>query len=357
MKVNLPHIHEYRDQHGKLKRYLRRPGFQKVRLRAEPGTPEFIAEYHEATQGATPTPKPVSVRAGEPGTVTAAIADYYRSKLYLSLAPGTRAMRRAVLERFRAKDGHRMIAEMRTADVSKRLAGLGPWAERNWLKSLRGLMKFAIASGLRKDDPTKLIEPTKATAGTFHTWTEEEIEIFEAMYPVGSTPRLAMALMLYTAARRSDAVLLGYQHMRAGRLVYRQQKTKRDMDIPVHPTLAAIIEATPSGNLTFLVTRYGRPFSANGMGNAMRKWCNKAALPDCTSHGLRKAQARRLAEAGCTPHEIAAITGHKTLAEVQRYTDAANRARLADAAVSRTELAHRTAHVIGSPSNTRKSNA
>ena len=56
----------------------------------------------------------------------------------------------------------------------------------------------------------------------------------------------------------------------------------------------------------------------------------------CTIHGLRKAACRRLAEAGCTVHEIAAISGHATLKEVERYTKAADQARLAQAAMART---------------------
>ena len=41
-----------------------------------------------------------------------------------------------------------------------------------------------------------------------------------------------------------------------------------------------------------------------------KEQCYAACLPHCTFHGLRKAASRRLAEHGCTPHEIAAITGH-----------------------------------------------
>jgi integrase len=62
----------------------------------------------------------------------------------------------------------------------------------------------------------------------------------------------------------------------------------------------------------------------------------KASLSDrCVPHGLRKAAARRLAEAGCTEKQIAAVTGHTTLKEVARYTRAANQERLAADAVAR----------------------
>ena len=66
-----------------------------------------------------------------------------------------------------------------------------------------------------------------------------------------------------------------------------------------------------------------------------REWCDAAGLPHCTSHGLRKACARRLAEAGATPRELMAVTGHKTLAEAQRYTEKVDRTALADRAMNR----------------------
>jgi integrase len=72
----------------------------------------------------------------------------------------------------------------------------------------------------------------------------------------------------------------------------------------------------------------------------MRSWCDAAGLPECTSHGLRKACARRLAEAGATPNEIAAITGHATLKEVERYTRDASRAMMADSGMAKVLTNH-----------------
>jgi integrase/recombinase XerD len=155
-----------------------------------------------------------------------------------------------------------------------------------------------------------------------------------------SKARLAMALMLYTACRREDAVRLGPQHIKNGRLKYRQAKNEHranpvDIDIPVHPDLAEILNAEKSGHMTFLITEYGKPFSANGFGNKFRVWCNQAGLRHCSAHGLRKATATRLAERGATPHEIMSITGHKSLEEVERYTREAQRRVLADSAMAK----------------------
>jgi integrase len=105
--------------------------------------------------------------------------------------------------------------------------------------------------------------------------------------------------------------------------------------IPVHPELAKLITATPSGHLTFIVNARGKPFSRSRFGIKFRDWCDQAGLPHCSAHGLRKATAADLANCGCSTHEIMAITGHRTLEEVERYTRAANQKTLADSAMAK----------------------
>jgi integrase len=96
-----------------------------------------------------------------------------------------------------------------------------------------------------------------------------------------------------------------------------------------------VLDATPCAALTFLTTRTGRPYSGSDFSDEFRKWCDAAALPkSCTAHGLRKTAACRLVNDGATTHQIAAMTGHASLSEVQRYTKAADQARLAREAVA-----------------------
>jgi integrase/recombinase XerD len=103
------------------------------------------------------------------------------------------------------------------------------------------------------------------------------------------------------------------------------------VDIPVTAELQAAIDAMPRAHLTFIVTAYGRPRSKFGLGTDFAKWAGEAGLPDhCRLHGLKKAGMRRLAEDGDTTHELMAISGHKTLAEVERYTRGADKRKLAD---------------------------
>jgi integrase/recombinase XerD len=127
--------------------------------------------------------------------------------------------------------------------------------------------------------------------------------------------------------------------VRNGRIKFRQAKNEHrnpiDIDIPLHPELVATIQATRSGHLTFLMTEYGRPFTPPGFGNWFRSRCDEAGLHHCSAHGLRKACATALAEAGASIHEIAAVTGHMSLEEIERYTRAAQKKKLADAAMAK----------------------
>jgi integrase len=89
-------------------------------------------------------------------------------------------------------------------------------------------------------------------------------------------------------------------------------------------------------------TLRGKPFDPHAFTPWFGEACKAAGLPrECTFHGLRKAACRRLAEAGCTVHEIAAISGHASLREVERYTKAADQAKLARAAMERQAMARR----------------
>ena len=130
----------------------------------------------------------------------------------------------------------------------------------------------------------------------------------------------------------------GRQHIRDGVLHVKQEKTGAALAIPVHSNLQAIFDATPSEHLTFLVTSRGKPYGAVSFSMWFRVQCDAAGMPkECSAHGLRKAACRRLAEAGCSANEIAAISGHATLREVARYTKAVDHARMARNAMARTK--------------------
>jgi integrase len=273
-----------------------------------------------------------------PGTINALVVAYLNAPAFGALSVSTKKTYRGILERFREAHGDKRVKMMEPHNVLAVMSSKAttPAAANNLLRMLRQLMKFAVLHGWRESDPTTGIKPPRMRSGGFHTWTEPEIAAFESAHKIGTRARLALALLLYTAQRRSDVVRLGRQHIRDGVLSIRQQKTGAAVEIPVLPELRAILEASQNAHLTFLVTASGKPFSSAGFGNWFREMCDEANLPKaCAAHGLRKAAARRLAEAGCTAHQIMSITGHKTLREVTRYTEAADRRGLAVAAMSK----------------------
>jgi integrase len=330
-RIRLPYLHVFRDRHGKLRYYFRRPGFKQIPLHGTPGSTEFREAYEAALAGVTAPSREIGANRTKPGTVNAAIVGYYQSLAFCSLAPGTQNMRRAILERFRNGCGDWRIATMSPKFITHMLLRMKPEAARNWLKALRGLLEFAIAEGFRADNPSHGIKlPKHKTVGR-HAWTDAEIAQFKAHYAIGTRERLAFTLLLETAQRRGDVIRMGPQHIRDGSELYvKQQKTGTELLIPVSPELQQVLDATPCRHMTFLVIKSGRPFSGDDFSKQFRTWCDAAGLPKrCTVHGLRHASLMRIANAGGTVHQIAAFGGHKSLTMVQRYTKDADQRRLA----------------------------
>ena len=331
-RLRIPHIQSWVDRRTGRPRYrFRRRGFPSVELRGVPGSAEFMAGHQAAMANA---PIAIGAKRNAAGTVAYVVAAYLDLRSHFGrLAPGTQAMQRAILERFREAHGDLPFKTMPAKFVARLLDQKKPHAARNWLKTIRALCRFAIALGFRKDDPTRDVALPKLKAGAgHHTWTAEEIAQYEAAHPVGGNARLGFAIGRYTMQRRGDVVRMGRQHIRNGEIHVKQQKTGVVLVLPVHPELKAIIDATPGDHLTFLTTKTGKPYAPNDFSDEFRMWCRQAGLPDrCTFHGLRKAGATWLADLGMSAHVIAAWTGHQTLKEVERYTKAADQRRAAAA--------------------------
>jgi integrase len=335
--MRLRYVHQWVDRrHGNAvaRYYFRRRGRKHIPLQGLPGSAEFMSAYQAALAG-QPSPRPaIGASRTKQGSAAALVVTYFCSPHFLALAPATQQTYRLILERFRTEHGTKPVAMLTRQHINAILAQrIGtPAAANHWLRLVKALMTFAVQEGFREDDPSAAVKRIKNSTQGFHTWNEVEIATFEARHPVGGMARLALDLLLYTAQRRSDVVRMGRQHVRDGVVHVRQQKTGVALAIPLHPALAATIEATKSksGQLTFITTKHGRPFSVAGFGNWFRECCNEAGLPKhCSAHGLRKAACRRLAEAGNSANVIASISGHTTLTEVARYTKAADQHRMA----------------------------
>lgn len=330
-RLRLRYVHAFIDRHGKPRHYFRRAGFKQMPLPGDPGSEQFMEAYQSALAGAAPIE--IGAKRIAAGSIAALVGAYLGSLSFNNLAPETQRSVRNILERFREDHGEKRVVTLHREHVQKMVSSRSdtPSAARNFLKALRALMGFAVEAGMRDDDPTTGVKRPKIKTPGFRTWTEEDIAAFEDAHPIGTQARLAMALMLYTGQRRSDIVHMGRQHVRNGVIEVRQSKTGAVLAIPIHPDLQAIIDATPTGELSYLTTTQRKPFkSSASFGNWFGDCCRAAGLPKGTAaHGFRKAACRRLAEAGCSASEIMAISGHKSLSEVQRYCAAADQARMA----------------------------
>lgn len=324
------------DRHGKRRVRFRKAGFSTYL----PGTPwgeEFMKAYAAAQDGLTSEKGEAGVSRTRRGSISALLVHYYRSPQFTGLKPSTQTTYRGILERFRKEHGRRLVKDLQPKHL---YAILGKMDDRktaaNNLRSLLILiLDFAIKLDWIDTNAARVTTRYKVKTSGLHPWTEDEIIQFEAKYAVGTKAYLAMALMLYTGQRRSDAVRMGWQHVApAGSLWVTQQKTGRMLEIAIHPALRKAIDALPRDNMTFLVTEYGAPFSAAGFGNWMRKRCNEAGLRKCASHGLRKAATRRLFDAGNPIQVIAAITGHRSLKELERYGRDYDQPKLAAAGIA-----------------------
>lgn len=323
-----PYASAFIDNRGKERIRLRRTGWPTIYIQDKPGTPEFTEAYNAWLQSG-------KVKAGEgriiPGSFDDLITRFYRSADWRDLKAKTQYTYRGELERFRAKYGERPVAQMQVRHIAKlmELMHETPTAANNLKKRLGQLFDFAARLGWRKDNPARLVRSLKVKSGGYRTWQEEQIEQFEAFWPVGTMQRLAFDLALYTAQRRSDVRVMGPQHIKDGAIRVLQLKTGKTLWIPIHPKLAESIAATPSGNLAFLVRPNGTPFTEKGFGMWFMRQCRAAGLEGYSMHGLRKGCSRRMAEAGLSNQQIKSITGHSGDAEVARYTREAQQAKMA----------------------------
>ncbi len=352
---------EDRDRHGNVRIYFRAKGRRKARLRGTPWTPEFAAAY-EAAKGVAA--EPLRNPGIAVGTWRWLCVKYFGEGAdYKRLDPQTQHVRRLILEStfdepiapgsaklFRDMPLSRMGTD--AVEVLRDRKIDLPGAANNRVKAIRQVFKF----GMRKkhadgkpyvsNNPARDVEKFKYGSTGFHSWTPEEVRQFEERHPVGTKARLALALLLFTGQRRADVIRLGRQHVRNGKLTFTQRKGRhrkpKQLTLPILPALQQIIDASPCGDLTFLVNDWGRPFTDAGFGNKFRDWCDQAGLPNCSAHGLRKAGATIAANNGATSRQLMAIFGWDSIKMAELYTQAADQERLAESAMYLLDTKDRT---------------
>lgn len=328
--IRLKFIKEY-VRNGEVYRYFRRKGCPIARLPGQPGSREFNAAYEAAL-----TEKPIPDTKQGTGTLGKLIAEFYGSVEYANLSATTRKLYRVVLDPLAKEHGHRLVRDMGRENARKIIEKIGatrPGMANLTRSVLHLLMTYAVKRGQRNDNPVAGI--ASYDIGTRHTWTDDQLATYEARWPLGTRERLAYASLLYSGQRGGDVVKMKRPDAKAKIVKLVQEKTGAELTIPIHPEWRKAINAGPSNGLSLIGDARGRPLTRQSLTLIVRHAAKKAELPaECKAHGLRKALLRRLAEAGKSTKQIAAMSGHTTLKEIERYTDKADQAKLAEQAMS-----------------------
>jgi hypothetical protein len=241
-RIRLPYIHSFRDRHGKVRHYARPPRRKQVPLPGTPGSGEFMSAYQAALAGLK-TPDKIGAARTVAGTLNAIIVDYLdcspnSTSPLKRFAPETQRTQRNILQNLRSVHGVKRVyriesngrrAMVLTREHVQRMVNQKsdtPFAQRNFLNTIRAMFRWAVAEGRVPDDPTLGVTRKKIESSGYTTWSEENIAQYKQKHCLGTKERLTIELALNTAARRADLVRLGPQHIHEDTLPSNNQRPK-----------------------------------------------------------------------------------------------------------------------------------
>jgi integrase len=342
MNLKIKYVIKDVDRYGLVRWYYRQPGCAKVRL-PSPEHPNFFEELSKAKAAASQMPSPADTIDGSLRWLCLAYID--SADFTRELSKSTREVRKRILDRICQEQGFKPFKTYDSGDVMKlrdKWAKDGPEAGNSAVKALRQVFKWAKAAKHVKTNEAKEVEYLSSdNPDGFYTWTPEDIAQFIAKHPLGTKPYLALMLLMYGGGRRSDVVRLGRQMVKDQSFHYvawkgrGKKRTRTERFVPIVPPLQEAIDLTPTGELVYLLTALGKPFTSNGFGNWFKDRCVEAELPHCSCHGLRKASAVSAAEAGCSEWEMMALFGWASPKQAAVYTRKVNTSKLAQSGTAK----------------------
>lgn len=352
MKLDLPYLFSDVDRHGNVRWYVRKKiggKHRRIRLTKPPGSPTFMSEYQAALDRLTGAPGPAKADQSHVGTLGWLVHQYHQAHEFTSTDKRQQRMRTLVMRSMLdepTKPGSKFkfadcpIAKF-TADHVRLLRNRKqdkPAAANRRVAELRKMFAWGVeecGAWLKKNVAAE-VKGLKREVKGFIAWTEEDVAQFEAKWPIGTMPRMAFAIMLFTGVRRSDAVLLGPPMVEDGSITFMPQKTRRQkkvLTLPILDVLQQVLNQTPHGLKTWLVHKKGETFTAAGFGGWFRDRCDEAGLPHCTAHGVRKIAAETVAENGATEKQMMDLFGWTKADLAAYYTRKANQKKIASGAM------------------------
>jgi integrase len=303
-------------------------------IQAKPGTPEFVREYHDAH---------TSLRQPRAGTFMTIIAQYKAAPEFTGLAASTRRACLAYIKLIEDAFGDLPVAAL----ADRRVRGeFKTWrdsfaetprkADYAWT-TLARVMSFAKDRGIIATNPCERGGRLYVADRKDKIWTEQDIAAVLAV--ASGEIQLALILALWSGQRQGDLLRLPWSAYESPYIRLRQSKGGRRVAMPAGAPLRALLDATSRQGPLILTNTLGRPWTSDGFRTSWGKACERAGIDGLTFHDLRGTAVVRLAIAGASVPQIAAVTGH-SLKDVEAILDAHYLGRdiqLAEAAVLKLE--------------------
>lgn len=312
-----------------------------------PGTPAFMRAYNAAIEA----PR----KARKAGTLQQVIDGYQKSPLFTRLAPRTRKDYVAHIVKIERARFRPNLPELGTypldaiddpkirrrfLDWRDRMAETSPRQADATLGVLRIILEWGRDRGMLAHNHATRPKKVYKADRSEKLWLPDSLDSFRAVASVEM--RLALELALWTGQRQGDLLKLGWSSYKDGRLSFRQGKRKRKVDMPVPAALRTILDAAPRRAATILTQPNGKPWTTDPrpvyFQHLWRKATLEADLDGLHFHDIRGTTCTMLADAGCTPSEIAAMLGW-TVSTVNEMLDRyqAMTATQSDSAVAKLE--------------------
>jgi integrase len=303
-------------------------------IQAKPGTPEFLREYNDAH---------ASLRQPRAGTFMTIIAQYKAAPEFTALAASTRRAYLIYIKLIEEEFGDMPVAAL----ADRRVRGdFKDWrdsfaktprkADYAWT-TLARIFSFAKDRGIIAINPCERGGRLYVADRRDKIWSERDIA---AVLSVGSREiQLALILALWSGQRQGDLLRLPWSAYDSPYIRLRQSKGGRRVALPAGTPLRAMLDTTERRGPLILTNTVGRPWTSDGFRTSWRKACGRAGVTGLTFHDLRGTAVVRLAIAGASVPQIAAVTGH-SLKDVEAILDAHYLGRdiqLAEAAVLKLE--------------------
>lgn len=294
-----------------------------------------VKEYRYPKKGKVSTP-----RGPASGTIAAVLRLYTGSPEWAATKPSTKKGRLLYLMELE-RIGNVPIRELRRReiltirDTIARTRGTG--AANQFTQSTSAFLSWALNREWVEANAAARIG--LLAYKPFKAWSKELARDAIANLP----PHMSRTVMLalFTGQRRTDLCAMKWSDINRGAIFVRQAKTGMELHIPIHPVLGAAMDEWPKTAETILTGIRGGPLTVYNLTRSINDAHDRGILPKGFSiHGLRKLAATLLAEAGCSTHEIASITGHKSLKMVEHYTRSFDQRRLAEDAILKLETAY-----------------